>query len=324
METLFISKDAALSREDSTLIVTPKGQRRVRIPIEGLRNVVLAGEAQLTTAVLGLCGRQGVRVTILDWYGNVTGSYEPANRTASGKIRLAQAAACLDTSRRLALAREVVLGAAHNMNANLRYRKYRGNTTLTDVIGRIRTLAESLPGAGTVEELMGFEGNIRSNYYAAWKAVDPRLDFGVRTRRPPNNEINCLISWFNGLAYTLCGNEIAKTNLDQGLSFLHSPREARSSLALDVSEVFKPAICDTLIFEMVLRGTMKDNWFEKHDGVCRLAEAGRTATLEAWSRKIEERGAEDKSYRDIIRAEALGIERHLLGMTPYTAWRRKV
>ena len=323
MDTLFVAKDARLSREDSTLIVTPSGQRKRRIPIEGLRHVVVAGEAQLTTAVLGLCGRGGVRVTVLDWHGNVAGSFEPAGSSASGRVRTRQSKLALDPASRLDLARRFVEGAARNIRANLRYRAYRGNERVQSAISAIDATARRLPEATAVEVLMGFEGQIRGFYYDAWPDIDHRLAFGARRRRPPNNPINCFISWFNGLAYVLVRNELAKTHLDDCVSFLHAATEARSSLALDLAEVFKPALCDTLIFEIVLRDQIDDGWFHQEDGVCRLSEHGRVATLERWVQKVEA-SQSGPSYRDLVRAEALAVERHVLGIAPYVAWTRKV
>lgn len=87
METLYLTKDVRISREDATLVVSQETNRQKRrIPIEGLAHIIVAGEAQLTTAVLGLCGRNGVRVTMLDWNGNVTGTFEPRGAPASGRV----------------------------------------------------------------------------------------------------------------------------------------------------------------------------------------------------------------------------------------------
>lgn len=308
METLYLTKDVKLVREDSTLVVIPSSGARRRVPIEGLRHVIVAGEAQLTTAVLGLCGRSAVRVTILDWYGNVVGNFEPRGSPAAGKVRLLQSAAHLDASRRMGFARSFVLGAARNIRANLKYRIYRGNHDLERSLSLIEPLMGRIAEMNTVESLMGIEGQIRSFYYESWALIDPRLNFGARRRRPPNNPINCLISWFNGLAYALVRNEIAKTHLDDCISFLHSSQESRASLALDLSEVFKPTLCDTLIFEAVLRDQLKIEWFHQEDEVCRLSEKGRAETLESWVRKTEERVQGQPSFREIIRQEALALE----------------
>jgi len=323
METLFISKDVKLSANGGTLLLSAGGQKS-RVPIRGLSQIVIAGEAGLTTSLITLFGQNDIRVVVLDWYGNVAGSFEPSGNPRSGKVRQLQALISADPIRRIDLARKFVVGSGQNILANLRYRKYRGTQGLGTSISQIESHLASAGEAPDTHSLMGHEGMMRSWYYDAWKEIDPRLDFGPRVRRPPNNEINCLISWFNGLAYTLCRNEIAKTHLDDCLSFLHSPNEARSSLALDVAEIFKPAVCDPLIFEPILRGKDISSWFEASDGVCRLSPKGRRATLEIWASRVDEPTGGQPSLRDLVRTEALSIERHVLGISEYHPWKRKI
>lgn len=326
METLFVAKDARLSREGATLLVSRADRPKARVPIAGLGHVVLAGEAGLTSALLSLFGRSGVRVTVLDWYGNVAGAFEPRGSPSAGRVRLAQARHASEPALGMVLARSIVSGALANLLANLRYRAYRGVKGVKPAITAIDELGAKIPAVSDVPTLMGLEGSARAWYYKAWGAIDERLAFGNRVRRPPNNRINCLISWFNGLAYAAVRNEIAKTHLDDCISFLHSPTAARHSLALDLSEVFKPALCDALIIELVLRDRPAATWFhEEEAGVCRLKEAGRVATLEEWTRRLDGRtDADTPSMRDLVRAEALGIERHVLGIADYKPWRRRV
>ena len=271
METLFVTRDCVLERDGGTLMVRAKDGARRRFPVHALRHVVVAGEARLTTAMLVLMARADIRLTVLDHYGNVAGAFESVGSPASGTVRLAQARHALDPALRTDLARRIVRGTMRNLRANLSYRAYRGNEALRAPASAIAALEGRLGDVTGIEALMGLEGNARGWYYEAWPRIDPRLDFGPRVRRPPNNPINCLLSWFNGLCYSAMRHAIAQTHLDGCIAFLHSPNAARHSLALDLAEPFKPVLTDTLIFEAVLRGQMTDGWFHREDGVCRLA-----------------------------------------------------
>lgn len=324
METLFVAKDAVLEREDSTLVVRVVDGPKRRFPIEALRHVVVAGEARLTTAVLGLMGRADVRLTVLDWHGNVTGCFEALGAPASGAVRLAQARHVLDPTLRLDLARRFVTGAMRNMRANLSYRAYRGAEAVRPAITAIGALEAKCGEAASIEAMMGFEGSARAWYFEAWPLVDARLAFGPRTRRPPNNPINCLISWFNGLVTAAVRHAIAQTHLDGCLSFLHAPAAARHSLALDLAEPFKPVVTDTLIFEAALRDRITEDWFHQEEGACRLSEAGRAETLAMWVAKVEAVDREGASLKGAMRAEALALERHVLGMGEYRPYIRRV
>ena len=117
---------------------------------------------------------------------------------------------------------------------------------------------------------------------------------------------------------------IAQTHLDGCISFLHASTEARHSLALDLAEPFKPVLTDTLIFEAVLRNRMDDTWFCQENGACRLNETGRLRTLEMWSAKVEAADGDERSMRQIMRNEALGIERYVLGLGDYKPFLRMV
>lgn len=324
METLFVTRGCVLERDGGTLVVrTEEGNRR-RFPVHALRHVVMAGEARLTTALINLMARADVRLTVLDHHGNVTGSFEPAGSPASGAVRLAQARHALAPDLRLDLARRIVRGTMRNLRANLSYRAYRGNDALRAPAAAIADLEGRLEEAESVEALMGMEGNARGWYYDAWPLVDPRLGFGPRVRRPPNNPINCLLSWFNGLCYSAMRHAIAQTHLDGCISFLHSPNSARHSLALDLAEPFKPALTDTLIFEAVLRRQMAEDWFYVENCVCRLSETGRQQTLQMWAAKVEAPGRNGVALRTLMRDEALALERHVLGMDAYKPYARLV
>jgi len=322
METLFISRDATLRQRDNTLAVTLDG-RTTMLPIERVRHLVLLAQTRLNTRLLTLCGKHGVRVSVFDYYGYFKGAFEPIPQNPSGRVKLAQAKAVLDDGQRLAIAQEIVRGAAHNMVANLLYYQYRGREELREPVGEMQKIAAQIGGTKETETLMGIEGNLHQHYYRAWHHIDPALEFGRRTRRPPNNPVNCLLSFLNQLTYAICRHELFKTHLEETFSFLHSANAARSSLSLDLSEPFKPILVDSLIFRMTRRRMVTDAWFEEHDGVCLLTETGRRHVTEQFAVRLEEAYRGD-SYRRWIYREAIAIERHILAVDEYESFKRKV
>ena len=322
METLFIAGETRLRQRENTLTVTVNGKTRA-VPIERVGHVVLLAESQLNTRLLTLCGKHGVRLSVFDYYGYYKGSFEPVNRNLSGRVKLAQARLLLDDVQRMALAREVVRGAAHNMRANLLYYRYRGNEELKRPLTEMDKLLAVLHKAGDSAALMGIEGNLHQWYYDAWKLIDPALAFGPRVRRPPNNPINCLISFLNQLTYTVVRHELLKTHLEETFSVLHSPAEGRASLSLDLAEPFKPVLADAVIFRLVRRQMLEESWFEQHEGVCLLTETGRRNVTEQFAVRLEE-PYQGRSFRAWVYREALAIERHLLGVAEYESFKRRV
>jgi CRISPR-associated protein Cas1 len=205
----------------------------------------------------------------------------------------------------------------------LAYHVYRGNERLDAVTDYLAEQTSAIRVAPDVPTLMGIEGQGRKRYYDAWRNIDPRLDFGPRVKRPPNNPINCLISYLNGLTYAIVRHEIAKTHVDETLAFLHAPSSSRASLSLDIAELFKPALVDKLIHRLIRKGEIEDAWFEQNGGVCLLSSVGRRVIAGKFATRLEE-GGDGKSIRSTILSEALAIQRHVLGISPYKAHRDRI
>ncbi len=321
METLVISRDANLKQRENTLHVSIGGKVTV-FPVEKIRHLILLGEGTLTTKLLNLCGRHGVRLSIFDYYGYCKGCFEPMESNPSGMVKLAQAKLLLNDDDRMCLAREVVRGAGYNMRANLLYYRYRGLEEVGPAIREIKHIENRLYTCIDTASLMGMEGNMHQFYYGAWRHVDPALALGRRVRRPPDTPINCLLSFLNQMTYTVVKHEIAKTHLEQTFSFLHAPSSGRASLSLDLAEPFKPVLVDGLIFRIARKGSIKENWFTQHDSVCLLNETGRRHISEQFIRRLEKKW-QGRSYREWIYREAINLERHMLGVAEYQSFQRR-
>lgn len=322
METLFVAKEARLRQRDNTLAITIGGVTR-SLPVEKIAHVILMAESECNTRLLSLCGRHNVRISVFDYYGHCTGSFEPKDRNPSGQVKLRQAKVLLDERRRMVLAREIVRGAAINLTANLRYYHYRGVDGLKDVLGRMEPWIQRIDAATTTEQLMGVEGNIHQWYFAAWQEIDPALAFGPRVRRPPNNPINCLLSFLNQLTYSVVRHEVSKTHLEESFSMLHAPGHGRASLSLDLAEPFKPVVVDMLIFRMVRRQMVDAGWFEQQGNVCLLSEVGRRHVAEQFSIRLEEK-YQGRSMREWIYREAIALERDIMDVADYVSFKRRV
>jgi len=125
------------------------------------------------------------------------------------------------------------------MIKNLKYYDKRGKE-LAVIIERIEQYSKLVPEAKAVDELMGIEGNIRQTYYEGFDMILNDFEMGNRTKQPPQNEVNALISFGNMMCYSQCLRAIHQTQLNPTISYLHTPGERRYSLSLDISEIFKP------------------------------------------------------------------------------------
>ena len=172
---------------------------------------------------------------------------------------------------------------------------------------------------------MAIEGNCRDYYYDAFDTIieNEEFSFSRRTKRPPRNRLNALISFGNSLLYTVVLSEIYKTHLDPRIGFLHTTNFRRFTLNLDVAEIFKPIVVDRTIFALINKGMIKKkHFYEEANGIF-LKENGRRVFIQEFENRlqntIEHRSLKRKvSYRRLIRLELYKLEKHLLGEKPYS------
>ena len=193
---------------------------------------------------------------------------------------------------------------------------------MVDLIKVINDLAVKIPNTESVEELMGVEGQIRKTYYEAFNLIINDFVMGERSKQPPQNEVNALISFGNMMCYTQCLRAIHQTQLNPTISFLHTPGERRYSLCLDVSEVFKPIIIDRVIFRVLNRKEIQAKHFDRKLNKCLLNEQGKKIFVKAIEEKLEETFQHKAlgrkvSFRHLIKLECYKLAKHLLGMEEY-------
>jgi CRISPR-associated protein Cas1 len=181
-----------------------------------------------------------------------------------------------------------------------------------------------LPACETIEQMMAIEGNYREQYYQAFDRIidEKNFVFEGRSRRPPLNRLNALISFGNSVLYTIALSEIYKTHLDPRIGYLHTTNFRRFSLNLDIAEIFKPILIDRLIFTLLGKKMITAKDFEKKlDGVI-LNEKGRRTFLEELEKRLtttvkhRELGRE-VSYRRLIRMEVYKLQKHIMGEKEY-------
>lgn len=330
-----------MSRQDNTLKFTPvdengnEGQPRF-LPVEQVGDLYVFGSLDANSALYNFLGQQGIAVHFFDFYENYTGSFMPREYLLAGKMQVEQTKHYLAAKKRIEIARGFVQGAADNILRVMKYYQNRGKD-LTEALARIETLMAGIPLATDVPTLMGTEGNIRQTYYATFDTlVGEVFTMDGRTKRPPQNELNALISFGNMLCYTACLGTIRHTQLNPTISFLHEPGARRYSLALDLAEVFKPILVDRLIFRMINKRQLQPSDFRISSAdvpgagvnVCVLKEAARQRFMQGWDEQLKETIkhrvlGRSVSYRHLLKLECYKLQKHLLGMEtyrPFKAW----
>lgn len=300
-------------------------QKRV-IPVEDIESLYCFGEMTLNSKLLNFMSQQHIPLHFFNYYGFYSGSFLPRDYLVSGEVIVKQALFYSDARKRIDLAVEMILGGADNILKNLTYYNNRGKNVQA-IIDDVQAERQVISHAPTITHLMTGEGRMRAHYYRAWDdIIDPDFKFEQRSRRPPENALNALISFGNSMLYTTVLGELYHTQLHPAISFVHEPGARRFSLSLDVAEVFKPFIVDRLIFKLLNQGTIQKKHFDEKLNFCYLNEAGRKLFVQAYDERmkttIKHRGlGRNVSYRRLIRLEAYKLIKHITAVKPYKAFR---
>jgi len=322
-KTLYLFASGRLRRKDNTICVESEEGTKY-FPVINLRDIFVFGEVDLNKKLLEYMEENEIILHFFGYYGNYVGSFYPREHYNSGYVILRQAEHYLDPARRLELARKFVDGALANILQVLRYYQNRGKE-LASYIEPITRLAEdSLSACGSVEELMAVEGNARGYYYESLNTILEGSPFTItgRSKRPPADPLNALISFGNSLVYAKLLTEIYKTHLDPRIGYLHATNFRRFTLNLDVAEIFKPILADRVLFNLVGKKMVGPEDFERRGGAYLLKERGRRLYVQELEEKLQatfyhRRLRRNVSYQTLLRLELYKVEKHLMGEQPY-------
>lgn len=315
----YLLSEGILKRHENTIyFVNEKGKKP--IPINKVYSIYAYGQITISSQVINLFSKEGIPIHFFNYYGFYNGTYYPREKLLSGDLIIKQAENYLNHAKRMKLAKLFVEGSAKNISKVLAYYKIDNN---------IKETLSDLPFTDKITEIMNIEGRIRAEYYQKFDEILPD-DFKMegRSRQPPKNMINSLISFGNSMLYSTVLTEIYNTQLNPTISYLHEPSDRRFSLALDLSEIFKPIFVDRLIFYLVNKNMISQKDFDEDINCCLLNDKGRETFIKEYNKRLEKTIKHRKlnrkvSYRRLIRLEAYKLSKHILGnqkYEPFVIW----
>lgn len=327
--TRYISSMGELTRKDNSLCFRKEG-KNVYIPIENTKEIYCLNEVSINSKLLDFLSKNNIVVHFFNYYEGYSGTFYPRNQYNSGKLLVAQVKAF--ELRRMEIAKAIVKGIGENIDEVLYHYYKHDKKEVKETIDWIRSeFKDRVDRSINVRELMAVEGEVWQRFYGDFKWILPE-DFimNKRVKRPPDNPINALISFGNTLLYTKTISAIYRTHLDQRISFLHEPSEARFSLSLDISEVFKPVVVYKNIFELVNNRRLKvDKHFDKKVNYCLLNEEGRNIFITAFEERLESVFKHEKlnrkvSYRTAIKLDCYKLIKFILEEQEFKPFSAKV
>ena len=297
--TLYVMTPQAYAHlENSTVRIDVDREKKLQVPLHHLSGLVTFGNVMVSPALMHRLADEGKSLVLLDEHGRFKARLEGP---VSGNILLRQAQhkAAGDPSATLEHARACIAGKLKNSRVTLqRGAREAGDAEESASLGRTAdNLAASLRAAAvanTLDELRGVEGEAARGYFAALNLIvkpQMRTSFALdgRTRRPPLDRFNALISFLYAMLMNDCRSALESVGLDPQLGFLHAVRPGRAALALDMQEEFRSILADRLALTLINRGQLAADDFETREGGdIMLGEQGRRAVVTAWQERKQE------------------------------------
>lgn len=307
MATLYLTKQRSLVKKDGDTLVVQipedkeagEPKRKQRIPLMKIDQVVVQGDATITSPALRALLEQRVDVCFLTYHGRFVGRLTPAF-SKNSLIRIEQHRGHNDPRRKLKLAACFVAGKLSNMRTLLlRYNRKRSDQTIAraaDSIQRVLGQVENIRHCGETKAevgdsmgtLLGLEGAGSAFYFGVFdRLVQGDLPFNGRSKRPPTDPVNALLSYAYTILMHQVSSAISLVGFEPYVGFLHSSQYGKPALALDIMEEFRPLIADSVTLTLVNNGMLKANDFNEELGAYRLTERGRRTFLTKFEERMQ-------------------------------------
>lgn len=299
LNTLFVTTQGSyLAKDGETVAVRVEKQVKLRIPIHTLSGIVCFGNVSMSPFLMGFCAEKDVGVSFLTEYGRFLARIKgPVSGNVLVRREQFRRADSEETSS--AIAASIISAKVANCRTVLqRFLRDHGHKSDSEAIERvIKRLGRSLKDIDSslpLKQLRGMEGDAAANYFSVFDhlIVSQKNDFSFngRNRRPPMDEVNCLLSYI----YTLLMHDVRSAlecvGLDPAVGFLHRDRPGRPGLALDLMEEFRPYVADRLVLSLINLGQVtKNNFFKKDAQAFYMNDEGRKTVLMAYQKKKQDK-----------------------------------
>jgi CRISPR-associated protein Cas1 len=337
LNTLYVTTEGAGLRKDGeNLVAEVEGAERARVPLHMLGSVVVFGAIYLSPALIQTCAGAGITIVLLDRGGRFQARIEgPINgnvllRRAQYRVSEAPDEIVRSiVSGKIANQRTVLQRALRDHGPEIAAERREAIESAVAKLGMI--LQRTALSNDVVEVLRGAEGEAGHVYFGVFndliRVPDAEIAFTGRSRRPPLDPVNALLSFLYTLLTHDCRSAAESVGLDPAVGFLHRDRPGRPGLALDLMEELRPALADLLALALLNRRQIGAKDFATQDnGAVLLTEDGRKTVLAAW----QERKRAERRHPFLDEAVPLGLvpylqaqllSRHLRGdLDAYPPW----
>ena len=294
LNTLYLlTPNSYLFCRNETIAVKVGGVEKNAVPAKDIEAIVCFGQMTVSTPLLEFCGKRGISVTFLSPQGHYCGRfYGPLSGNVLLRKKQYESINQVEFSNQLV--RDILFGKIRNSKMVLlrAARKQSGDAvSLTQAVNQLSDLAAQLESCDCIDSMRGIEGAAATIYFSRFDAMlhsPAGFRFESRSRRPPRNEVNAVLSF----VYTLLTREISSAletvGLDPAAGYLHTLRPGRPSFALDLIEELRAPLCDRFTLSLFNLGQLGEKEFNSDSEAVFLNDRGRRTVLTSWQkRKME-------------------------------------
>ncbi|MBC8488684.1 MAG: CRISPR-associated endonuclease Cas1 [Bacteroidetes bacterium] len=313
MPSLYLTEQGAkLKKEGQRLIVTKEDKKIADLPLIKLESVLIYGNIQISTQAMRMLLNSGVETAFFTINGKLIGRLVPL-ASKNNILRIEQYRKALKDDFALKIAKKLVEAKINNcIKVLLHFLSNHSDDPISSLVKDLKTWDERIKRKNKASTLLGVEGSGSMKYYDAYKRTFlSELKFNGRNRRPPQDEVNALLSF----GYTLIGNEMISLvngkGFDPYIGFYHGIHYGRPSLALDLLEPFRPEV-DLFVMKLVNLRILKKEDFEERNGGIYLKKEPVKKFFVQYEKWINKLGTGGKSIRDNMKIQVSSIAKEIL------------
>lgn len=298
LNTLYVtSQGAYLAKEGETVVVKINQEVRLRVPVHTIGGIVCFGNVSCSPFLMGFCGENGVGLSFLTENGRFLAR---VHGPVSGNIllRREQYRMADDQKYSAQMAKAFVIGKVANCRTVLQralrdHAQKMEEDALRQSIADLSRTLQSLTLNQSLDSVRGLEGDAAHTYFSVFDhlivAQKESFSFQERNRRPPLDNVNCLLSFLYTLLVHDCRSALEAVGLDPACGFLHRDRPGRPSLALDMMEEFRPFLADRMALSLINLRQVQESGFKKTEaGAVMMNDETRKTLLVAYQERKQE------------------------------------
>ncbi len=327
LNTLYVTTQGAyLRKEGETIVVEAEKQVRARLPIHNIGGLICFGNVLCSPFLLGHCGENGVAVSFLSEHGRFLARVD-GPQSGNVLLRREQYRRADDLEKSAALARAFIFGKLNNVRTVLQrhlrdHPGTEGNAAVEPLVPRLARQMERLQASLPLDEVRGMEGDAAHAYFGVFNVLlnsKTGFVFKERSRRPPLDPVNALLSFLYTLLAHDCRSACESVGLDPQVGFLHRDRPGRPGLALDLMEELRPFLVDRLVLSLINRQQIGLRDFTTGEtGAVLMKDDPRKQVLKAWQERKQDEIThpflgEKMAVGLVPHVQALLLARHLRG-----------